>query len=361
MKFNNLIIKEICRETADCVSILFEVPEHLATKYNFVQGQYLTLKKTMSDGEEIRRSYSICSSPVEGELRVAIKEVEGGKFSTFANRVLQKGDILEVMPPMGKFFTTINSSQSNNYVAFAAGSGITPIMSILKTVLLAEPKSSFTLVYGNKNTSSVIFKEQIEGLKNRFLNRLTVYYVLSRERQDTEIFNGRIDEKKCHILFEKLINIPQTDEFFLCGPSEMINDVRNVLEKKFEVSKSKIHFELFGVPTTKVTDAATPKNIDLKPDAHQSEVSVRLDGVYYDFKLSENGENILDAAMRAGADLPFACKGGVCCTCRAKVTDGSVRMDVNYALEAEELSKGFILACQAHPTSSKVALDFDTK
>ncbi len=364
MKFHTLTIKNLRRETESCVSIAFEIPESLAADYRFVQGQYLTLRSNLPDDDgnsaEIRRSYSICSSPLDGELRIAVKQVEGGKFSTFANQELRTGDTLDVMTPTGKFGTKIDPQQSKNYVAFAAGSGITPILSILKTVLRAEPKSHFTLVYGNKNTASVIFKEEIEGLKNQYLDRLSVYHVLSRERQDTELFNGRIDGKKCHIFCEKLINISNSDEFFLCGPAEMIAEVSASLQSH-GIEKNKIHAELFAAPNAfkhAKTLSDSSQSID---NQNISKISVRLDGIYYDFDLATDGDNVLDAAMRAGADLPFACKGGVCCTCRAKVTEGSVTMDVNYALEAEELSQGFVLTCQSHPSSPRVVIDFDEK
>jgi ring-1,2-phenylacetyl-CoA epoxidase subunit PaaE len=357
-KFNTLKVKKIKRETADSVSVSFNIPESLKSDYEFIQGQYITFKKDFN-GEEIRRSYSICSSPLDSDLTVGIKEVEGGKFSTFANRQLKEGDELEVMTPMGNFYTELNPENRKNYVAFAAGSGITPILSIIKTTLAKEPHSQFKLIYGNKNSGSIMFLEEIEALKNTYLDRFTVFHILSREAVDVPILNGRINELKCKDFCDhKLLDTHQSDEFFLCGPESMIMSVKNELEQR-GVDSKKIHFELFTSFASFKTEVISENQT--KTEGEVSKVSVKIDGLTYQLELSYNGETILDAALKTGADLPFACKGGVCCTCRAKVTQGTVDMDLNFSLEDDEVAKGYILTCQSHPTSEEVFVDFDQK
>ncbi len=353
--FHDLRVLDIIRETSDCVSVAFEVPENLAADYQFIPGQYLTLE-TKINGEAVRRSYSLCSSPFDGELRVAIKEVEGGRFSTWANNELSAGDTMRVMTPDGNFTAVINPEASNNYVGFAAGSGITPVFSILKSVLENEPNSTFTLFYGNKTAGSVIFKEQIEALKNRYMNRLEVHHVLSREDQGTDYLKGRIDQDKCKTFAERFFDIKEVNGYFLCGPEAMINSVSEEL-KSMGVSKDLIHYELFTSPAqsiagkTKVGKEST-KKID-------SQVTVILDGDETHFGLDSDGDCILDAALDAGADVPYACKGAVCCTCRAKVLEGEVEMEMNYALEDDEVEDGYVLTCQCHPRSEKVVISYD--
>jgi ring-1,2-phenylacetyl-CoA epoxidase subunit PaaE len=356
LHFHALKIKEVRKETPDCVSILFDVPIELKEQFAFIQGQNVTLRKEIN-GQDVRRSYSICSSPLDNELRVAVKKVDGGLFSTYANEQLAKGDILDVMPPIGKFYVELNASNEKNYVGFAAGSGITPLLSIIKTTLHTEPKSSFTLVYGNKNRLSIIFKEALEALKNRFLNRFQLIHILSRERTDADINFGRIDAFKCDKLFEKLLPI-HADHFFLCGPEQMIFSVKTFLEDR-NVEAKKIHFELFT--TTKKKPQVANSNYQEEDNSPKSEITVKLDGRSFDFKLPFNGKNILDAALEQGADLPYACKGGVCCTCKAKLLEGEVDMEVNWGLEHEEIEQGFILTCQSHPKTEKVVIDFDVK
>lgn len=355
--FEQLTVREVRRETNDCVSIAFEIPETLKNSFQFLQGQHITLK-TKIDGEEVRRSYSICSSPLDHELRVAVKKVPKGVFSTYANEVLKAGDQLDVMPPMGKFFTPLIPGQKKNYVGFAAGSGITPLISIIKTTLQTEEESTFTLVYGNRNRHSIIFRETLEALKNKYMNRFRLIHILSRETTETPLNSGRIDADKCLLLCDKTIDIQQTDEFFLCGPEEMIFAVKNVLEQQ-HVPTQKIHFELFttaGQQHKKIHQQE--EDIDKGP---KSKITVTLDGISFDFELSQKGDAILDAALKHGADLPYACKGGVCCTCRAKLVEGEVDMEVNYGLEPDEIEQGFILTCQSHPKSEKVVVDFDIK
>lgn len=355
--FEQLSIKDIRKETSDCVSIAFEIPLHLKEQFQFTQGQYITLRTTI-DGEEVRRSYSICSSPLDNELRVAVKKVPNGVFSTYANEHLQKGDFIDVMPPMGKFFVPLNPGNKKHYVGFAAGSGITPLLSIIKTTLLTEPGSQFTLIYGNQNRHSIIFRETLEALKNKYMDRFRLIHILSREQTDTDLNTGRIDAVKCNTLFEKIIDINNTDDFFLCGPEEMIFSVKKELENK-QVDKQKIHFELFTSPGQELKNKTVQQNNT--SDQPKSKITVKLDGISFDFDLEKNGPAILDAALRKGADLPYACKGGVCCTCRAKLIEGEVDMEVNYGLEPEEIEQGFILTCQSHPRSEKIVVDFDAK
>jgi ring-1,2-phenylacetyl-CoA epoxidase subunit PaaE len=355
--FHKLTIKEVKSETADCVSIAFTLPESLQAEFIFEQGQNITIKKEIN-GEELRRSYSICSAPFENELRVAVKKVEGGKFSTFANTALKPGDELDVLPPTGKFNTKLNPQNTKQYVAFAAGSGITPVFSIIKTTLQTEPASSFTLVFGNRGRHSIIFFEELEALKNKYLNRFNLINVLSREKTDAPVSFGRIDLQKLTEL-NKLIDYKNTDEFFICGPEEMIFCVKGFLEQA-GIEQRKIHFELFTTPGEKKS-AVVSRQSSVKDSGPTSKITVKLDGRSFDFALGFNGENILDAALKQGADLPFACKGGVCCTCKAKLLEGEVEMDVNWGLEHEEVEQGYILTCQSHPVTEKVVVDFDIK
>lgn len=357
--FHPLTIADIRKETPDCISVVFEVPETLKTIYQFTQGQNVTIKSIVN-GEELRRSYSICSSPSDNELRIAIKKMDDGRFSSWANGSLKKGDQLEVLPPSGKFYTELNPAATKNYLAFAAGSGITPILSIIKTTLHTEPRSSFTLIYGNRNRSSIIFKEQLEALKNRFMNRFAVHHILSREKTDAPINHGRINLEKCQQLGQKLIDLRHIDDVFVCGPEEMIFAVRDWLEQQ-GMEKKKIHFELFTTPGQKTTGTSTPQTVQPELAGKKSRITVKLDGIAFDFNLPFNGDSILDAALKEGADLPYACKGGVCATCRAKLIEGAVDMDTNYALEPDELEKGYVLTCQSHPRTEKVVVDFDAR
>ena len=357
--FRTLKIKDIRKETTDCVSVSFEIPDEWTKEFQFKQGQNITVK-TVLEGEEIRRSYSICSSPLDNELRIAVKKIPNGKFSSYANQQLKKNIRMEVLPPTGQFFTELNPSNKKNYLAFAAGSGITPIISIIKTALAVEQQSSFTLVYGNRTHKSIIFKEELEALKNCYMDRLSIQYIFSREKTDASLNQGRIDASKCTELFKKLIDLNAIDEFFICGPEDMIFSLKNWLDAQ-GVEKKKIHFELFTVPGQK-SETVKPKEDQEKNKAGgKSKVTVRLDGIAFDFNLSYDGEPILDAALKQGADLPFACKGGVCATCKAKLMSGKVEMENNYALEPEELEAGFILTCQSHPRTDQVVVDFDLR
>ena len=353
--FETIRVKSVRKETSDCVSVVLDIPAALQAQYAFQQGQYLTVKTTIN-GEEVRRSYSLCSSPLDKEWRVAIKKVDGGVFSTYANEVLKAGDTLDVMPPMGKFFTPIHPEQAKRYVCFAAGSGITPILSIIKTVLVSEPHSQVILVYGNRSKASIIFKEQLEALKNKYMERFSLIHVLSREKMDAPIQSGRITADKCAALSATLIKLDQADAFFICGPEEMTLAVRDYLKAQ-AVDPKKIHVELFTTAGARAKQHQAPK--EQADNAPASKIIVKLDGRSFDFKLPFEGESILDAALKQGADLPFACKGGVCCTCKAKLIEGEVDMDVNYGLEQEEIEQGFILTCQSHPRTEQVVVDYD--
>ena len=356
-RFHPLKVADIRRETEDAVSVAFEVPESLAEEYQFIQGQYLTLRKEIN-GEDIRRNYSVCVSPLDEELRVAIKQVPSGRFSTFANQELQVGDVLDVMTPMGKFYTQVEAGKEKNYIGFAGGSGITPIISILKTVLNVEKDSRFILFYGNRGTDSIIFKEELEALKNQYMERLTIHHIFSEERLDSELFNGYITVDKCKQFAKMLFDVKEIDEYFICGPEPMMLAIREALESLGEERK-KIHIELFSSPDAPKKAAPVAQATSKATSQEDSLVTVRLDGSTFDFSLPYAGDNILDAALKQGADLPYACKGGVCSTCRARLVEGEVDMDVNYALEPDEVKAGFILTCQSHPRSKKILVDFD--
>jgi ring-1,2-phenylacetyl-CoA epoxidase subunit PaaE len=355
LKFYPLTIAEVRKETSDTVSLLFEIPAELSHLFQFTQGQYLTLRTTI-DGNDIRRSYSICSGVGEGTVRVAIKEVEEGVFSTYANRSLKAGDTLLVMPPQGRFFTPMTEGASKLYVAFAAGSGITPIISILKTVLSAELESRFILFYGNKSYDQVIFFEELETLKSLHRERLSVHHVFSREQLVSDLFYGRLDGTKCKAFAKYFFQASQVDAFFICGPEEMTFSLRDAL-LDLGAEKERIHFELFTSP------GAAKANIQTKAakpsQGFDAQITVHQDDMTFEFNLPSHGSTILDAAMRAGADLPFSCKGGVCSTCKARVLEGEVEMTVNYGLEPDEIARGYVLTCQAHPKSPKVTVSFD--
>lgn len=355
LHFHTLSIQKIVKDTIDSVVITFDIPPSLEKEFQFTQGQNITLKANIN-GEDVRRSYSICTSPNDKTLSVAVKKVPNGLFSSFANEVLKKGDTLEVMQPTGNFNTPLSNKHQKKYVAFACGSGITPILSILKTTLIAEPLSEFTLVYSNRSRASIMFFETIESLKNQFVNRLSLIHLLSREKTEAPLNYGRINTEKLTQL-QKVIRYQNIDEYFICGPEEMIFTTRDYL-LTIGIDQKKIHFELFASSTPKKNIAQLITEDDNTP---KSNITVKLDGRSFNFKLAYNSASILDAALREGADLPFACKGGVCCTCKAKLLQGEINMDVNYALEPEEVADGYILTCQSHPITDNVIVDFDVK
>lgn len=352
-KFHSLVVKDVRKETEDTVSIAFEIPSELVNDYQFISGQYLTLKAEI-DGEEVRRSYSLCSAPYENEWRVAVKQVPEGKFSTFANESLKPGMAIDVMTPTGNFSLKTEVGNNKSYALFAAGSGITPVLSIAKSALKEEPESDVTLFYGNKGFHSIIFREELEALKNQYIDRLRIIHVLSRESLGNKIQKGRIDQEKAGNLYDAFLNDLNLDDIFICGPEAMILGVKDALKEK-GIDEKKINFELFTSPSTE------NKPVEKKEEGPkiESNVTIIVDGDEFELNLDSDGQNILDAAQGVGADLPFACKGGVCCTCKAKVLEGTASMDVNYALEPDEVEAGYILTCQAHPTSDKLLVSFD--
>lgn len=358
--FHSLCIKDIRKETPDCVSIAFEIPPSIKNEFDFIQGQNITVKKTIV-GEDCRRSYSICSSPLDNELRIAVKKIPGGKFSEWANTSLHINDTLDILPPTGSFFTALQNTQQKNYVGFAAGSGITPLLSIIKTTLITEPFSSFNLFYGNRTKESILFKEDFDALKNKFPQRFNIQYILSREPSESPLNQGRIDAEKCNSIFQYVLPLHTCDEFFLCGPEDMIFTIKNFLENK-KVPAGNIHFELFTSPGQNKNSFPSEFNkLQKQLVGRTAQVTIKLDGRSISFDLPFDGPSVLDAALGLGLDLPFACKGGVCASCRAKLIAGEVVMDNNYALEPDEISNGFILSCQAHPRSEKLSIDFDIK
>lgn len=357
-KFHSLKIKDVRRETKDCVSIAFEIPEDLKSEFQYKQGQYITLRREF-DGEELRRSYSACSSPVaDDHLRIAVKEVSDGRMSSYLNNGIEEGQELEVMKPMGNFYTEMPASSPKHYVAFAAGSGITPILSLLKTALAVSTDNKFTLFYGNKSTADIIFKEELDSLEAKYDGRLKVMHLLSREETKDPIFNGRMSADKCSELMERFADTQKADEFFICGPYDMINSINESLTAK-GIAKENIHFELFTTPPpeTEETENISNKEAANTPVA-ESKVMVVLDGEETEITVTSS-DNILDAVLDAGLDAPYACTGGSCCTCRAKVIEGSAVMDVNYALTDKEVEQGYILTCQSHPTTTKMVVDYD--
>ncbi|MEJ7586960.1 MAG: 1,2-phenylacetyl-CoA epoxidase subunit PaaE [Ferruginibacter sp.] len=354
--FHPLTVKKVHKETPDCIVITFDIPGEMNERFTFQHGQNVTLRKLIN-GEEIRRSYSICSAPNENCLRVAVKKVQGGKFSTFVNDYLQVGDSIDVMPPTGRFTSAWLQVTKKLPYAFAAGSGITPLLSIIKTTLLTELQSTFTLIYGNRNRASIIFFEELAGLKNKYVERFIIFNILSGEKSESSVNFGRINAAKL-LELQKLVDYKNVDEAFICGPQEMILSVSEFLQNS-GVPQKKIHFELFTVPGSQATSARAIASPD--DGKEKSKITIQLDGRNFNFDLAFNSHSILDAALTQGADLPFACKGGVCCTCRAKLTEGLVKMDVNYALEADEIAQGFILTCQSHPLTKKVVIDFDLR
>lgn len=351
-RFHTLKIKDIRRETADAVSIAFEVPPQQQPEYQFKQGQYVTLKLNLK-GEEVRRSYSLCSSPYsEKELRVAIKEVNGGLVSTYINRELKVGDMMEVMTPMGNFHTVLSGAKSKNYVLFAGGSGITPMMSIVKSVLYVEKQSKITLIYANRSEETSIFREELDVISGNNPN-LTVVHVYDQPIQKiSDLQTGILTAEKTKTLVENFGGV-NADEYFVCGPAPMMENVKITLEA-LKVPKEKIHIEYFTAVIEAVAKAevATGGNVNAK-------VKVLQYGIETEFNLETTSISILDAAIEAGVDAPFSCKGAVCCTCRAKVLEGQVKMTANFALTDAEVEEGFILTCQSHPITPTVVIDYD--
>jgi ring-1,2-phenylacetyl-CoA epoxidase subunit PaaE len=342
-------------ETRDAIAVTFDVPAQLKDAFRYQQGQHLTLR-AMIDGEDVRRSYSICTAVQDERLRVAIKRVPGGAFSSWANDCIRPGVTIDVMPPEGRFNLPLAPETRRHYLAFAAGSGITPILSIIKTTLIAEPQSRFTLLYGNRASSSVIFRDELTDLKDQYLERLNLIYIMSREPQDVELFHGRITGDKCRELFRHWLRVEDIDAAFICGPEDMMHGVSAALQEA-GMPKEAIRIELFAAGAAK--EPRKPRRAAALEARHQTEVVVIMDGNHASFTMDRDKESLLDAGLRAGLDMRYSCKGGVCSTCRCKVLEGQVDMDVNYALEDYEVARGFVLSCQSFPVTDKVVVDFD--
>ncbi|CAN7492354.1 1,2-phenylacetyl-CoA epoxidase subunit PaaE [Caballeronia sp. LjRoot31] len=358
-QFHSLRIRDVRPETADAVTVSFDVPETLRDAFRFTQGQFVTLK-THIDGEETRRSYSICVGVTDydrdGELRIGIKRVRGGRFSNFAFDTLKPGHEIEVMTPDGRFFTHLNADHVKHYVAFSGGSGITPVLAIIKTTLEMEPTSRFTLIYGNRSVDAIMFAEELEDLKNRFMSRFSLYHVLSDDLQDVELFNGVLNQEKCAAFLESLVPANAIDEAFICGPGPMMDAAEAAL-KNAGVPPRQVHVERFGTP---LPQAGVPA-IEITDDTPAADLELIIDGKKRKLRLPYQGVSVLDVGLKAGLALPYACKGGVCCTCRAKVLEGEVRMEKNYTLEQHEIDAGFVLTCQCHPVSDRVVVSYDER
>jgi len=353
-KFHPLKLAAIERETRDAVALTFAVPAELASQFRFEAGQHLTLRAAI-DGQDIRRSYSICSPVHDAALRIAVKRSPGGVFSTWANEKLAAGAMLEVMPPMGHFGVAPDPARKRRYVGFAAGSGITPLVSIIATVLAAEPESEFTLFYGNRASGTVMFRETLAALKDIYLARFNLVHVLSREAQDIPLLHGRIDRAKADALLAHWVDLDRVDAVYLCGPDGMMQAVAEALRGRgFPEPKIRIERFAASIPKHEHKPGAAPA-----PGHSECEVTVILDGATRTFTLEKGKESILEAGLRSGVELPYSCKGGVCSTCRAKLVEGEADMDVNFALEDYEVARGFILTCQSYPASDKVTVDYD--
>lgn len=371
--FNTLTVSQVRPLTKDSVEVTFEVPEHLVEDYNYAPGQYVALRATI-DGQEVRRSYSICAEPVPGEIRVAIKRDLGGLFSNWANDTLAAGYQIDVMNPQGAFvskgnITSLNEPQKiaedakaaggEHMVAFAAGSGITPIIAIARTVLKASENSTFDLVYANKSALDVMFAEEVGDLKDKYPTRFAVHHMLSREQRVNPLMSGRIDDEKLNTILDYVIQVDKADEWFLCGPFELVQLCRDTLAER-GVPEDNVRFELFTTGRPEAPAGQHGKAIEVDPGGNNYSIAFTLDGTSgsVESPVSAN-ETILNAALRVRADVPFACAGGVCGTCRAKVVDGEVEMAENYALEKDEVDAGYVLTCQARPCTDKVTVDFD--
>ena len=357
-EFHNLTVIDKRLETRDAVALTFAVPDELAEKYRFTQGQFVTLRRFMA-GEDVRRSYSICSAPDEGQLTVGIKRVADGVFSQYAFNQLRVGDAIEVMMPDGRFFTPLDSAQRKHYVAFAAGSGITPVLSLVKTTLRTERHSHFTLVYSNRGHDAVMFGESLWRLKDQYLDRLALHFLFSREPQEIDLYQGRLDLQKSRDWLTSVLPASGIDEAFICGPHDMIDAVTLAL-REAGVDAGHIHAERFGTPVARKPHTAAIQ-VEQQSDATTADIAIVLNGKERRLKLGFHAEPILDALLHLTHDAPFSCKAGVCCTCRARVLAGEVAMDNNYTLQEDEIRLGYVLTCQAHPRSANVRLSYDER
>lgn len=350
-KFYTLKVVDVERETADCVSVGFEVPQSLKKEFSYIQGQYLTLRFRIN-GEDLRRSYSICTSPLEPGLRIAVKKVTDGRVSTYINDKLKAGDMVETMVPVGNFYTDLNKYNKKVYNLFAAGSGITPIISILKTTLASESQSTVNLFYGNSNEDKIIFKKELNNLQATYGERLKIVYLFSRPKNTTsDLHTGRMTKEKIKTLIGNYVNLNLLNEFFVCGPTDVMTNTKEALES-LKIPKKNIHLEYFGTPPDAAKDSASQSLIV------PAEVTIICDGDERVVFL-EPHQSVLEAALEANLDAPFACRAGSCCTCRAKVIEGKVVMDVNYALLDSEVEEGYILTCQSHAITPTLTVDYD--
>ena len=383
--FHDLRVRRIEPDTAEASIVTFDVPDDLRAVFGFTQGQYLTLRKTI-DGQDLRRSYSICAGVDDGELRVGVRKVKGGTFSNWINEQLAVGDRISVMAPQGRFFVPIEPQARRHHVGIAGGSGITPILSIMKTVLGREPMSRFTLIYGNRMLRSTMFKEELEDLKNRYMTRLVLHHVFSDDpnqtdgpqgaarrppegalselgaarRSDAPLNMGLMNRDKIAEFLSSVLPAPSIDQAYICGPFQM-NDEAEAALLAAGVPEGRIHIERFGV----ATPAGTPVGAvvhEAKPgDAEQARIVIIRDGMRREIEFRRDQPSILDAASAAGMEVPFSCTSGVCGTCRAKLVEGEVRMERNFALDKAEVASGFVLTCQAHPLTERVVLSFDER
>jgi ring-1,2-phenylacetyl-CoA epoxidase subunit PaaE len=353
-RFYPLEVARVDRETRDAIAVTFNVPRELAEQFRFHPGQHLTVRAKIG-GEDVRRSYSICVPAGEGRLRIAVKRNPGGRFSNWANDSLHAGDVLDVLPPLGHFHVPLDAAHRKHYVAFAAGSGITPVLSIVATTLASEPSSRFTLVYGNRASSTVMFRDELAALKDIHLERFNLVHVLSREAQDIELFHGRIDREKTLAILKHWVPADDIDTVFVCGPEGMMQSVTAALAEA-GVPASSVRVERFAtsVPKHEHRVQTAPE-----PGHAECEVTAVLDGAARTFRLDKTNESILEAGLKAGIELPYSCKAGVCSTCRAKLVEGEVDMDVNFALEDYEVARGFVLTCQSYPVTDRVKVDYD--
>ncbi|MHA3916534.1 1,2-phenylacetyl-CoA epoxidase subunit PaaE [Halovulum sp. GXIMD14793] len=355
-RFHPLEVTDICKDTRDAVVVTLQPRSEDVAAFDFTQGQYLTFRRDF-DGQELRRSYSICTGLDEGAIKVGIKRVDGGAFSTWANEDLRKGDVVEAMAPMGRFHTPLDPDAAKHYLGFAGGSGITPVLSIIKTILTREPNSRFTLVYANRQIGTIMFREELEDLKNTHLGRLSVIHILENETQDIDLFSGRIDADKMNALFKLWIDADSVDTAFICGPEPMMLAISKSL-KDHGLADDQIKFELFASSQPGRAKARAVSKQQAAGGAN-CEVSVTLDGATRSFAMAKDGTSVLEAAIANAMDAPFACKAGVCSTCRAKVLEGEIEMGINHALEDYELRAGYVLSCQCVPVSDKLVLSYD--
>jgi ring-1,2-phenylacetyl-CoA epoxidase subunit PaaE len=353
LHFHPLKVRELRPDTDEAIIVSFDVPTQLRDAFRFTQGQYLTLRGDV-EGQDLRRSYSICAGVDDDELRVGIRKV--GAFSDWVHSGLRVGDTIEVIPPQGHFFAPLDTRAKRHYLGIAGGSGITPILSIMKTVLARELASTFTLIYGNRSQKSTMFKEELEDLKNRYLTRLALHHVFSREATDAPLASGRMTREKIGEFLGTLIDPRSIDHVFVCGPYGVNDEVEAAL-REAGVPSERIHIERFGVPDA----TGAPQHLPLPGDADDATVVIIRDGLRREIRFRKDDPSILEAAGAAGLEVPFSCKSGVCCTCRAKLLEGEVRMDRNFALEPQELEAGFVLTCQSHPLTPRVVLSFDDR